>query len=559
MKLYTFFQLFTLAIAAPILEKRGSPSVTITSPYATVVGTSLGGIDTFNGIPFAHPPTGNLRLKPPQPLTSPLGTVQAVLPAAACPQMFFSTNALNVPTDILQDILDLPLFQVINGQEDCLTVSVNRPSGATSSSKLPVLVYIFGGGFELGSSATYNGFGWVSDSINDGLPIVFVAINYRVGGFGFMPGKEILADGSSNLGLLDQRMALEWVADNIEAFGGDPSKVTIWGESAGAISVFDQMALYNGDSTYKGSPLFRGAIMDSGSVIPAFPIDGTKGQAVFDSVSGSAGCSSASDQLACLRALPYEQFLNAANSVSGILSYSSVALSYIPRPDGVVLTRSPDLLAGSGTFAPVPFIIGDQEDEGTLFALFQGNLSTPADLEQYIESVYFPTASSTALNALYAAYPNDPTQGSPFGTGFANILYPQFKRLAAILGDTTFTLTRRGFLTTSAAVHPDIPTWSYLSSYDYGTPILGTTHATDLLQVFNNIVPNYAGYSFRSYYLSFVNSLDPNTHSIYRDWPQWSENQQLLQTYAAFSQLIPDNFRQTAYETITQYTKEFYI
>lgn len=130
----------------------------------------------------------------------------------------------------------------------------------------------------------YDGSSIVADSVAQGKPVVFVAVNYRVGGFGFLPGKEILSDGSSNLGLLDQRLGLQWVADNIAAFGGDPDKVTIWGESAGAISVMDQMLLYNGDITYKGKPLFRGGIMDSGSIVPADPVDCPKGQAIYDAV-----------------------------------------------------------------------------------------------------------------------------------------------------------------------------------------------------------------------------------------------------------------------------------
>src|SRR6266536_3625419 len=117
-----------------------------------------------------------------------------------------------------------------------------------------------------------------SRSVTEAKPIIFVIVSYRVGGFGSLPGAEILADGSANLGLLDQRLSLQWVADNIAAFGGDPAKVTIWGESAGAISVLDQMALYNGDISYKGKPLFRGGIMNSGSIVPGDPVAGPTGQ-----------------------------------------------------------------------------------------------------------------------------------------------------------------------------------------------------------------------------------------------------------------------------------------
>ncbi|KAM3558828.1 hypothetical protein ARSEF4850_004428 [Beauveria asiatica] len=93
---------------------------------------------------------------------------------------------------------------------------------------------------------------------------IFVGVNYRVGGCGFLGGAEVLKDNSTNLGLRDQRMDLEWVADNIAYFGGDPDRVTIWGQSAGSISVFDRMALYGGSANYSGKLLFRGAITNSG-------------------------------------------------------------------------------------------------------------------------------------------------------------------------------------------------------------------------------------------------------------------------------------------------------
>ena len=199
--------------------------------------------------------------------------------------MYFSVDEQAFPTNVLGTILNLPLFQAVtNAGEDCLTINVQRPAGTNANAKLPVLFWIFGGGFELGSTQMYDGTSLVAESVAQGKPIVFVAVNYRVGGFGFMPGKEILADGSANLGLLDQRLGLQWVADNIAAFGGDPDKVTIWGESAGAISVMDQMMLYDGDNSYNGKPLFRAGIMNSGSVVPADPVDCPKGQAIYDTV-----------------------------------------------------------------------------------------------------------------------------------------------------------------------------------------------------------------------------------------------------------------------------------
>lgn len=219
-------------------------------------------------------------------------------------------------------------------------------------------------------------------------------------------------------------------------------------------------------------------------MVPADPVDCPKGQEVYSTVVAVAGCASAGDTLACLRKVDYQTFLNAANSVGSLLSYSSVALNYLPRPDGTTLTQSPEILLASGRYAKVPFIIGDQEDEGTLFALFQSNISTKAQLSTYLNKFFFNSASKTQVDKLIDTYPDTIIDGSPFRSGILNNIYPQFKRLAAILGDLTFTLARRSFLTTANQVAPDVPSWSYLSSYNLGLPILGTFHGSDLLQVF---------------------------------------------------------------------------
>ena len=332
--------LLPLAFAIPSPDKRLVPIVNL--GYATVVGSSLLGIDSWKGIPYAQPPVGNLRLKPPQPITSKLGTVVTTGVPRACPQFYTSTNTSSLPLDVVTELLDSGIVQTATvAGEDCLTVNVQRPSSATASSKLPVVFWIFGGGFEFGSTQIYDASELILTSVAQGKDIIYVSVNYRVGGFGFLAGSEILKDGSSNLGLLDQRLGLQWVADNIAKFGGDPSKVTIWGESAGSISVFDQMALYNGNYTYKQKPLFRAGIMDSGSIVPADPVDGVKGNQIYSAVVKAAGCSGSADSLNCLRSVPYETYLQAVNSVPGIFDYSSVALSYLPRPDGEFLPGIP--------------------------------------------------------------------------------------------------------------------------------------------------------------------------------------------------------------------------
>lgn len=536
------------AMAAPaeVLENRSK--VTVSFPGGSVVGRSVLGTETFAGIPYAEPPVGDLRLRAPKRLGSKLNNYDATGLSPACPQMFVSNEARDLIGKVLGTLLKLPLLDQLDGKEDCLTVTVQRPAGVKAGDKLPVLFWIFGGAFELGATNTYDASSLFSTANSQGQPFVFVSVNYRLNGFGFLPGKEVLKDGATNLGLRDQRMGLEWVADNIDAFGGDPDKVTIWGESAGSISVFDQMLYKGGDASYKGKPLFRGSIMNSGSAVPADPVDCPKGQAIYDQVVNRAGCDGASDTLDCLRKAPYDKFYNAVTSVPGALSYNSVALSYLPRPDGDVLPESPEILGKQGRFYAVPSIIGDQEDEGTLFSLLQTNVSSTEDLTNYLKDLYFANASKDQIRTFVEMYPEDISAGSPFRTSIFNEWNAGFKRRAALLGDIVFTLTRRVTLDFVNKMKPDMPTWSYLSSYDYGTPVMGTFHASDILQVFYGILPNHAMASCRTYYFNFLYNLDPNKGvGGYDNWPRWGDAKKLMWFKSATrNALLDDNFRQEA-------------
>lgn len=222
-------------------------------------------------------------------------------------------------------------------------------------------------------------------------------------------------------------------------------------------------------------------------------------------------------------------------------------LSYLPRPDGKAITQSPELLVASGTYAKVPFIVGDQEDEGTLFGLFTPNLTTTREVTNYLSTVFFNNAQPTQIDQLVGTYQTISEDGSPFRTGLLNNWYPQFKKVSAIIGDLTFTLTRRLFLETAAQVNPDVKSWSYLATYDYGTPILGTFHASDLLQVFYGIFPNNAARSVRGYYFNFVHNLDPNVGIALPSWPQWSAGKKLIEFRANSNGQLDDNFRADSY------------
>jgi carboxylesterase type B len=326
------------------------------------------------------------------------------------------------------------------------------------------------------------------------------------------------------------------------------------GESAGAISVFDHTIINGGDNTYNGKALFRGAIMNSGSVVPSVDVDAPKAQKVYDAVVAKAGCSSSSDTLTCLRSVDYTTLLNAANSVPGILSYTSVDLSYLPRPDpsDAFFPKSPDTALDG--FAKVPIIIGDQEDEGTLFALFQNNLTTTEDVVNYLKT-YFPLTDEKTVRGLVDLYPDSASAGSPYNTGIFNQLYPQFKRLASILGDATFILSRRAYL---EQVSSQVKSWSYLSSYFYGLPFLGTGHGTDILPLFFNFnIPSIPANSILTYYISFVNHLDPNaisTSSPLIQWPQYTTtHKQLMHFNLLNNDLTTDDFRSEAYQYLVQH------
>ncbi|KIJ11938.1 hypothetical protein PAXINDRAFT_171554, partial [Paxillus involutus ATCC 200175] len=430
-----------LAGLAYLLGNRPSPTVTLRDS-ATVRGLSSGYVNELLGIPFAQPPTGQLRFQLPQALPPSNTSFSATAYGPAYPQQAMET--LDYLTFLNSSIVVTP------STEDCLTLNIIAPSDATPESKLPVVVWVYGGGFEIGGTSGYNGPVIVEKAVSLGLPVIYVSINYR---------QEVKDAEVGHLGLQDQRLALYWVQKYINAFGGDTTKVTIWGESAEAISA--ALHMVTNDDNPNG--LFRAAFMQSGSPFPVGDI--SQGQKYYDALVSETRCSSASDTLQCLREVPYETLLDAVNQSPRLFSYQSTVLAWQPRVDGVFLTDEPQKLVQQGSVADVPFVTG------TLFSFSTLNITTDAQFEEYLQIYRFPEALPTTIQELMEFYSANISQGSPFDTGVLNAITPQFKRIAAFQGDVTFEALRRFLLQHRSGKQP---LWTYVTKRLKTFPVLGS-------------------------------------------------------------------------------------
>ncbi|KAJ4030528.1 hypothetical protein NW761_000068 [Fusarium oxysporum] len=508
---------FGLRALANPLSKRAA---TVKIANGTVNGGTNGNVEFFKGIPFAKAPVGDLRFRHPQPYDSNFGELDATKRPLACIQGDGST-----------------------GSEDCLKLIVVRPTSRPSD-KLPVMVFIHGGAFAGGEAEQGNdGTPVVKKSIEMGKPFILVSIQYRLGTFGFLPGKQLA--GNTNLGLRDQRMALQWVQENIAEFGGDPKKVTLWGFSAGAMSAFDHTIINNGNA----NGLFRGIILSSGSMIPALSYDSPKAQEIYDTVAARAGCGQSTDSLDCLRKLDAKKLQGAGYSLNMEFKYLGGNTPYFPRPDDTdsFFSTPADTALAAGKYAKVPVLSGNSEDEGTLFALTQSNVTNNKILVDYI-ATYYP-GNAQYSNQFVAKYPDDlGISGSPFRTGLENNAFGQYKRLAAILGDITFIFQRRYHL---QAISSEVPTWSYLHTSAHDVGLVGSMHGSDGLQTLSS-ANTIVAQTQQRYAISFINTLDPNALGVSSpliNWPKYTTSTaQLVNEGKDSNTLIKDDFRSQQYQ-----------
>lgn len=433
---------------------------------------------------------------------------------------------------------------------------VVRPAGYSNQS-LPVLVWIYGGGLYWGSSADpqYNLSGIVNTASSSGQPFIGVSINYRPGVWGFLQNAQVLVEGSSNAGLLDQRMAMQWIKENIASFGGDASRITLWGESAGAQSIAYHMHSFDG----RNDDLYHAAILESGSTVGAQLEPLPFYNVAFENLTRTVGCWSAIDRLSCLRDLSSEALYN-----------SRYSLTWNPIVDGTFLTAYPSQLAAAGSFVKVPLLIGANTDEGISFSV--RGLENETALFNSLLTWRNYALSPPSIRKLLELYPNVPSEGVPYNDT-SNTTYAsygsQWRRSAAIGGDMVMISGRRKMCEqyVSAGVQD-------VYSYRFDTPLwnasapIGAKHFDNVMFSFQNIsgvlgpLPQYEHYRELSTdigraYANFVAMHNPNGVVGLPEWPKYDvEEPKNVVLNANGSWVEDDTWRKEAIDFINTISRE---
>ncbi len=488
-------------------------------------GVAANGVVSFKGVPFAAPPVGELRWKKPQPLAAWQGVRAANAVAASC----------------MQDPAMLQVQQAPPAMgEDCLYLNVWTPA-KSASERLPVMVWIYGGGFAIGTTAAqlYDGAKLAERGV------VLVSVAYRVGAFGFLAHPDLSREsgkGSGNYGVQDMIAGLEWVRDNIAAFGGDPRNVTIFGESAGGIAVsmlaasphararFHQ-AISAGGGTV--APSRRAA--EGGLSVPSLALAEATGREFL----GKLGATT----IAAARALPAGEIQQALGP--------GLATGFWPVDDGDVLPGDQYVLYNAGRFNDTPVLIGTNSDEGALF--IQGGV-TSAAFQAQIRGGYGERADE-----LLAVYPNATDAQALQGARdvFRDSLFAwptwTWARLQSAKGKGS----------------------AYVYYFDHRTPERpnGAWHADEMQYVFRNLGSGFAGIGggagathpeevamsdlVSTYWTNFAKSGDPNSAGLPR-WPAFTDaSQQVLFLDAAPSaRPVPNMEQLKAWEAYYAWRRE---
>ena len=465
------------------------PVIVVSVEGGKVEGVAENNITVFKGIPFAQPPVGDLRWKAPQPVKKWEGVLKADKYAPACPQMKLKYAGFVPPPT----------------SEDCLYLNVWTPA-KSSGEKLPVMVWIYGGGFAMGATSVplYSGEQLAK------MGVIVVSIAYRVGPLGFMAHPELTAEASNkvsgNYGLLDQIEGLKWVQKNIRAFGGDPSKVTIFGESAGAESV----SILAASPLTKG--LFRGAISESGGSFS--PVKSARVPDCMQLMKGAENLGvefmkrMGASNIEELRKLSPDKWLEDPMAQMG---------GFLPVSDGYVIAGDQYKLYEEGKFNDVAVIIGTNSDEGSMFVR-----AIPADQYLQYAGAHFGPVSDKILKL----YPVDSLTGT-------------YRPLADIFRDVVFAWPSWSWAKLQTKTGKSKVFVYYFDEfkmqpmYPGGPMPAGAAHGSELAYVFGHLEQNpdakvsdeqkLLSEQMAKYWTNFAKKLDPNGEGL-PQWPVFAED-----------------------------------
>ncbi|MFZ5669285.1 MAG: carboxylesterase/lipase family protein [Pseudomonadota bacterium] len=502
------------ALHHPVVATRSGP----------VAGQRLEGVVAFKGIPYAAPPTGDLRFAPPRP-PAPWTEVRDAA-ALGHPAVQMPSASAASPTSDLGRALQavFPVAADVAAQsEDCLVLNVWTPK--PDRGKRPVMVWLHGGGFAYGSA------GWpMYDGANLAArgEVVVVGVNHRLNVFGYV--QLDAAPGSGNAGMLDLVAALEWVRDNIAAFGGDPDNVTLFGESGGGAKVSYLLAMP------RARGLFHKAIVQSGPGVRAVPIDRARALAadLFAELGLAAG------DVAALRAVPADRLIRAAYAAEAKQPGAGFDRSgFSPVVDGDILPRHPWDPDAPDTARDVPVLIGINKDEMTLFmasAPWFGRLDE-AGLDAMAQAT-FGARAPAVLAALRRDFPGDSptylaTHLTTYGRMFAGSV--QIAERKAGQGGAR--------------------AWMYLLEWETPVGPFRAPHTLEIPLVFDTVEtsrpllgpgpePQVMAAQMSAAWLAFARNGDPNTPLLPR-WPAYDAADRPVMVFNLTSRVVNDPYAAT--------------
>ncbi|KAF2157154.1 alpha/beta-hydrolase [Myriangium duriaei CBS 260.36] len=535
---------FFVSAFATLLSPLAAVDPLVDLSYSRYQGTPLAnGITQWLGIRYAAPPLGNLRFAAPQ---NPLPDGQTHDASTHGP--YCLGVGKNLPVE--------------ESDEDCLFLDVYAPSGATTTSKHPVMVFIQGGGFSINSNPNYNGSGLIQAGDMDMVVVVF---NYRVGPFGFLSGTEIARGGSSNNGIKDQRQVFKWIQQNISLFGGNPGRVVLMGASAGGASIGIHLATLNG----RNYGLFHGTAATAQTFATMRTV--LESQYQYDGLVQRTGCTSSQDTLACLRSLNSSYLQSHNINIAGPGATAPPLYMYAPTFDKNYLTDYTLKAFSRADIILLPSIWGDSTNEGTIFAPKKTN--SLADSDTFLKNQY-PTITNTELNTINSLYPvaeQFPNAGS------------YWRQLANAYGEVRYIcpgiyIPTKLLNLYSGWVKPAVWNyhWNVIDPTDAASG-KGVRHTVELTAIFGpEYVTDAVPASYRpggvnaplvpviqKYWTNFVRALDPNAYPIpalngvpspaWGNWPSNGGNSRLLfETGGVAMEKVPAD-QQSRCNTVLQY------